>query len=282
MSNIRTMYDGLCETVYSNSDERCIVNTDPSLLKIYDHLETVSIFKDYKNEIGYQGEVVLLEHKKSMEYNPFYSELDILVNSTDKSILPIVLKHEWDDKTGSDEMRHYLKNLYEKSVYFENLTTEGSDTYSSDIVKFINKLKTHYKKFKKDKLSPSLIYKKMDDHLLKIKSKEFRRHKSTILVGFFQEFTNLQIIHNSIRSITADIQPPSYYLEYWKVMFIPQQHYTVPSCNQNKLHMNSHYRNHPELVRSYNKLHTRLINYNTPFICNRYIRKELGNVVVNE
>jgi|TARA_R110000851_G_scaffold134089_2_gene269259 hypothetical protein len=280
----RTMYDGLGETVYNRTDSRCICDTNPSLISAYDDLPTIPIFKDFKNELGYQGEVVLLEKVKSLRQFTFPSDIDVLSSLNDKSIIPLISKYEWSNKSDGVEMIRLVKELRKKSVYYSKVTDEEDDMYSTNVCNILTKLKNHYKRMKKSKKSQDNIYSALKIQLNKLKYQELKRQKtkSNQVVAFFREFTDLQIIYNVIKSVSVDRAAPMYYLEFWKVMFVPQQHYTVMSYNANKLNSGINDTTVSKLISNYNNKNKKLISYNTPFITNRYIRKLLDVTDVYE
>jgi hypothetical protein len=177
-------------------------------------------------------------------------------------------------------MMSLIKQLRIKSEHYDKIIDEDHELYSIAVCKFIIKLKNYYRKMKKIKESQSDIYKSMTSFFTKLKHQELKKQKtkSNQLIGFFREFTDLQIIYNIIKSVSIDRAVPIYYTEVWKVMFIPQQHYTVTSYDPNKLNQGMHHNAFPSLVTTYNNKFKRLISYNTPFVTIRHIRKLLDIV----
>lgn len=274
-NNVITMYNKdniVMNTQYNNNDYRAIYDTNIDLLHSYDLKETVSIFKDYKNELNYEGEVVLLEKIKSYENILFRSDIDILFSSTDDNIRKLLLSNKYES---TSYLIPFIKELHRKSIYYDSLININHDNYSHGVYKLLIKIKKKYRLIKKKKLSKTEIYNELSNQIDNLKKLELskKKLKSSDIISFFREFTNTQIIYNVIKDTNGDHLSMLYYVEKWKVMFIPQHHYTVASYDDNKLNNSIMFISDKSIVSNYNNKYKKLISYNTPFITHRYIRK---------
>lgn len=259
----------LNSTSYTNNDSRCIYEADTNLkvLELCKTLPTTSIFTDYKNKLMYEGEAVLLEKLRTIN-RPFTSDVDVL-EDLENNISSIVNIYE-----DNGYLYDFVKQINSKTAYFNSLIDENHNNYNHTITLLLQKIKKKYKQVKKKKLSQKQTYEEMFKFLNNFKRKELEKtHKSKIAHIFFKEFTNLQILYSVIKSANGDYLTPLYCLEQWRVLFVPQNHYTVSSFNEFKLVNNLQVKDDFSFIKKFNRKKARHILFNTPFITNRYIRK---------